>query len=173
MEYQLLWGGRLWSVSVPSWIEGERDRWIYAQNFVAAGGSRGAATRAILSAAYPGISWSATAVTVRPVSFDAVVTEFDHAAPLSASGMSSPSSPPHSRSRKPPPSNRVHPETHGGSGIANQSTHGPLSATANASSHRDRPPTVGPLRRPSHGSRPAATPHSATSHQYAWLGSSR
>jgi hypothetical protein len=170
MEYQFLWKGRLWRVSVPDEVDGG-ERWIYVQAFVVSGGSHTVAMQAVLKERCPGIGWSSGLGA--PMSFGLVslasLVSLSNDSFLYSSLSSSltdksyPSFSSNNRSHKLRPPSSARPVKDAVSGTGDRRTPAPLRATSTAS----RPLAPGPavVKKP-------LSKHPATPCTVGWMGSS-
>ena len=140
---QLVWGGRLVTVTLPvdaeSW--GERGRWSYVQ-VRASGGDESAAFRAALVEELPGLGYGEP--TERPYPFSYAVCGRAAAELSEEFGTSSQCGPARSRSQKPKPHAPSRPSTCAVSGNADQHTRPPRFSTSNASRPRGPAPVAAP-----------------------------
>ena len=173
MEYQLLWSGKLWTVTIPVEIvsQTEKIKWTYVQAYAVSGGSHGTAMRCILQQQYPGLGFGAAAATA-PISVTAV-GESALPSPVidvcaSEPGKSSPSFSSNNRSQRPTPPRQGPTAKYAGSGTSGPRRPPSQSATSSAgprtgaSFHRAaRPPPSGPPK----------TTQPARNGKGGWLGS--
>lgn len=180
MNYQIVWEGQLRSVSVPSELETEIDRWTYVMAFVA-GGSVEAGMRCVLARQFPGLAWMSDSGKdsdglSQPRGLDAVlngssrhdpgvVSSHEPGVPLSSHDMSSPAAPSRSRSQKPPRSGGVPRERHAASDSATHHKHHAPPPTSTGSRHAGHARAARGPPSSARPPKPAAMPH-----MVGWMG---
>jgi len=156
-SYQLLWKGRLWTVTVPDDVP-KACEWPYVQKYVASGGSQVAAMMFVLQQQYPGLGFGTPSLV--PVSVTTPVGADD----VSVFGKSSRGGHRNkdSQRQRPPVSRPVAKDA--GSDTAGPRKPTPRPATSSASRPLFRASTAGRSACPS--SRPPAKVRTA-----GWMGS--
>ncbi len=164
MNYQLVWGGRLWTVAIPyDELDTEIDRWTYAQTFVSSGGSAEIAMRRVLGRRFPGIGWDGS--TGQPRGYDSVVFGSVPCVP-SSRDTSSPVASFRNRSQKHPESSVDQQEKHVALDSAAPRRHYAPRSTSTGGPH-GVPASAAPRRYAgSQRSMPVAIPHTG-----GWMGS--
>ena len=141
MAYNLTWGGKLWTVTVPDDV-GEA-KWPYVQAFVATGGNHSKAMMRVLAIKYPGLGYGA--INLQPVSFASLSVSHAAAPYASASGRSAPFSQTHKGSQRPTHRGAGPVKKDGESGISDLCKPAPRPATSNASRPLFRSAGVAPV----------------------------
>ena len=126
MAYNLIWGGKLWTISVPAEVD---PKWTYAQAFAVSGGDHSKAMMRVLAIEYPGLGYGA--ISLQPVSFLSVSRAV--APYASASDRSALSSKTHKGSQRPPHRGAGQVKKDGASGISDLCKPAPRPPTSNAS----------------------------------------
>lgn len=164
MDRQLLWGGKLHTVSIPLDLTGasERDLWTYVQYFITNGGSVEKALYAVFQGRYHGIGWS-TVGTKIPIPYGlSVFGEFDAGVSPSSRDKSFRGGPSHIRSQKPSvrPSSQGMKNAGSDSGVPRKRS---APRTTSNASPISVPVSKGVLRASgSHHTTQTAKPHTAT-----------
>ena len=163
MDYTLMWGGRLTTVTVPEEVgDAEAQRWAYAQTYMTTGGNHRDAMIQVMMLRYPGIGYGP--VILAPVSFATGAREGARGA--CGSGRSAPASGTNRGSQTPPHPVAGPAKRGAGSGTSARHTPSPRPATSSASRPLFRQPTGAGAQQPP---RPTL---SATPNTVGWMGSS-